>query len=139
MPIVPYIRLSEMIMIGAAPYWQAVAISLPIINAPPSPRKATTCFPGRPQCRRDRHRHAGAHRPDYRGQEDLALAEADIAVDEAAEIAGVGGNRRVGREVLVDLTDDRGEIDPVLGRLPFLGQQFALDRVEARDPALAFF
>ena len=30
-----------------APYWQAVAISFPIIKAPPSPRNATTCVPGR--------------------------------------------------------------------------------------------
>ena len=47
MPIVPYMALSEMIRIGAAPYWQAVAISLPIIKAPPSPRNATICVPGR--------------------------------------------------------------------------------------------
>ena len=47
MPIVPYIELSEMIMIGVPPYWQAVAISLPIISAPPSPTNATTCVPGR--------------------------------------------------------------------------------------------
>ena len=47
MPIVPYILLSEMIMIGLAPYCIAVAISLPVINAPPSPTKATTCVLGR--------------------------------------------------------------------------------------------
>ena len=47
MPIVPYIRLSEMIMIGLPPYCSAVAISLPIISAPPSPMNATTCVPGR--------------------------------------------------------------------------------------------
>ena len=47
MPIVPYMELSEMITIGLPPYWQAVAISLPIISAPPSPMKATTCLPGR--------------------------------------------------------------------------------------------
>src|SRR5271163_1939901 len=47
MPIVPYMPLSEMIMIGLTPYWRAVAISLPVIKAPPSPTKATTCVPGR--------------------------------------------------------------------------------------------
>ena len=47
MPIVPYIELSEMIRIGLPPYCIAVAISLPIISAPPSPTNATTCLPGR--------------------------------------------------------------------------------------------
>ena len=47
MPIVPYIPLSEMIMIGLAPYWRAVAISFPVIKAPPSPTNATICVPGR--------------------------------------------------------------------------------------------
>jgi len=41
------LELSEMITIGLPPYWQAVAISLPIISAPPSPMNATTCLPGR--------------------------------------------------------------------------------------------
>src|SRR5207302_1026114 len=47
MPIVPYMPLSEMIMIGLAPYCTAVAISLPDIKVPPSPTNATTCVPGR--------------------------------------------------------------------------------------------
>ena len=47
MPMVPYMPLSAITAIGAAPYWQAVASSLPIISAPPSPMKATTCVPGR--------------------------------------------------------------------------------------------
>ena len=34
-------------MIGVPPYCAAVAISLPAINAPPSPMNATTCLPGR--------------------------------------------------------------------------------------------
>ena len=118
MPIVPYIRLSEMIMIGLPPYWHrggdlvahhqraAVADKRDHLRARPAQR------------RRDRHRHARAHRADHRRQEHLALAEADIAVDEAAEIAGVGRHRRVRRQVLVDLADDRGEIDAVARSAP---------------------
>ena len=101
--------------------------------------KGDDLLPRPAQCRGNRHRHAGAHRPDHRGQEDLALAEADIAMHEAAEIAGVGRYGRVGREVLVDLADDRREIDAVVGGVPFLGQQPAVDRVEPGDPALPLF
>src|SRR3977135_3542285 len=107
MPIVPYIALSEMIMIGAAPYWQGGGISLPLINQPPPPRHPNTPAPAadnrarlrpRPAQRGgDRHRHARPHRADHRGQKDLALPEADIAVHEAAEIASVGRHRPIGR------------------------------------------
>ena len=40
--------------------------------------------------------------------------------------------------MLVDLADDRREIDAVARRLPFLGEQFLMDRVQARDPIAAF-
>ncbi len=139
MPIVPYIPLSEMIMIGLAPYWQGGG------DLVAGHQRAAVADKGhhlrsRPAQRRGhRHRHAGAHRADDRGEEHLALAEADIAVDKAAEIAGIGRHRRVGREVLVDLADDRREIDPVARRLPFLGQQLAVDRVQPGDPAARAF
>ena len=124
-------------MIGLAPYCRRWRSRCPSSSAPPSPRNATTCVPGRRKRRGDRHRHARAHRADHRRQKHLALAEADIAVHEAAEIAGVGRHRRVGREVLVDLADDRREIDAVACRLPFLRQQLAVDRVQPGDPAAA--
>jgi len=81
--------------------------------------------------------HAGAHRTDHRGEKNLALPEADIAVHEAGEIAGIRCHRSIGRQVLVDFADDCGEIDPVCGRLPFLGEQFAVDGVQTFDPAAA--
>ena len=118
MPIVPYMPLSEMIMIGLAPYWQAVAISLPIINAPPSPTKATTCVPGRRNAAATAIGMPEPIAPTTEDEKDLPLAEADIAMDKAAEIAGVGRHRGVGRQVLVDLADDRGEIDAVARSAP---------------------
>src|SRR5205823_5688999 len=70
-------------------------------------------------------------------EKDLALAKADIAMHKAGEIAGVGGDGRVRRQVLVDLAGYRSEIDAVTGRLPFFGQQPAVDRVQPIDPAAA--
>ena len=89
------------------------------------------------QCRGNCHRYAGPHCANHRGKKDLPLAEADVTVHKAAEISGVGRDCGVGRQVLVDLTDDCGEIYAVGGGLPFLGQQFAVDRVQPIDPAAA--
>jgi hypothetical protein len=100
MPIVPYMPLSEMIMIGLAPYWRAVAISIPGHHRAAIVEEGDDLRAGQTQRRHHRHRHARAHRTDHRGEHDLALAKADIAVDETGEIAGVGRHRRIGRQCL---------------------------------------
>ena len=69
MPIVPYMPLSEMIRIGLAPYCRAVAISLPVIKAPPSPTNATTCVFGRRNAAATAYEQAGV------GPSDLDLVE----------------------------------------------------------------
>jgi hypothetical protein len=92
---------------------------------------------GPPQRRRDGHGHPGAHRANYRGEKDLPLAEADVAMDKTTEISSVGRDGGVGRQVLVDLADDRGEIHAVASGLPFLGQKLAVDSMQPVDPAAA--
>ena len=83
----------------------------------------------------DRHRHARAHRAHHRGQEHLPLPEADMAVQEGGEIAGVRGDGGVRGEMLADLGDDGGEVHPVLARLPGPFQQAAVGAVQPVDPA----
>ena len=46
MRIVPYIWLLNTITIGATPWWNAVAISCPVIRNPPSPTRLTTMRSG---------------------------------------------------------------------------------------------
>src|SRR5262249_50692029 len=86
----------------------------------PGTEKSDDPRPSPAPCCCNRHWHARAPPTDDPREKDLALPKTDIAMHKAAEIAGIGRNRRVRRQVLVDFADDIGEIDPVRGRLPFL-------------------
>src|SRR6202012_814901 len=58
-------------------------------------------------------------------------------VQEGTEVAGVGGDDGIFGEVLVDLTDDGGEVDAVGGGVPGLFQKGQVDLMQVVDPAAA--
>ena len=78
-------------------YCTAVASSWPAIRKSPSPEKQTTVRSGRDRLRRDRGRHAVAHRAAGRRELARVVVEAPEAVHPDRVVAGAVRDDRVGQ------------------------------------------